>query len=128
MTFEELTPWDLDLIRSNGSQMMAFTRCSDRYEAIARCTLSCLHAKGYDFLASVPHKDFVKFIANCIVPKHKYGTTQTNPSVNELIEAVFTAFKTERITLTRSNRESTWSTPKPSWYANDVTHKKPWMF
>lgn len=128
MTFEELTRWDLDLIRSQGSQMMAFTRCSDRYEAIARCTLSCLHAKGYDVIVSVPCKDLVKFIANCIVPKQKYGSTAYTPSVDELIEAVFTAFKTERITLSRSTRESTWSTPKASWYANDVTHKKPWMF
>lgn len=127
MTFEDLTTWDLDLIRSHGIHALAFTKCNDRFEAIARATLSCIHAKGYDFLASVHHKDFVKFIATCIVPKQKYGSTSVVPSVNELIEAVFIAFKENRITLSKS-RESTWSTPKESWYSRANTPKKPWMF
>lgn len=126
MKFEDLTQWDINLIKSNGANMLAFTRCNDRYEAIAECTLSCIYAKGYKLDPYPNH--FVKVLADKLKPSYGYGSSRTEMSVEDVIKAIFTFMDDQKIGIFKDeSREATWTQPNDSWYHRPPNYKKPWV-
>jgi hypothetical protein len=127
MTFEDLSQWDLDLIKSVGVAMFATTSRVDRFEILTESTLRCIQAKGFDILPKV--KDLTKEISQAIPPKQSYGSATYNPTATEIIAEVFNYLRICKFEIIKDvSREPTWSSPKASWYANIETPKKSWQF
>lgn len=127
MKFEDLSQWDLDLIKSVAISLFTSTKVTDRYEALADSTLRCIHARGYDVIPS--QKDLLRVMVSALPPKQGYGTSRHEPTATEIIREVFEYLKICKYDLVKNEkRESTWSTPKTSWYANNDAVKKSWQF
>lgn len=124
MKFEDLSQWDLNLIKSNGVALYVNTAASDRYQILAEVTLSCIRAKGYN-LSSEP-KNLVKKIAMAIAPS---GFKSNSHSAEDLIRLVFEFLLDQKIDIIKDDtREATWSTPKASWHTPSDNYKKPWQW
>jgi hypothetical protein len=128
--FEDLTPWDIHMIKDRGVWLLANTRLDNRYIAILSVTIDCIEAKGYD-LSSKP-----KNLQDVFVSKYDEGSgyrsssgSRTTFSATELISKVFDLLAEQNIELVKSQREPTWTQPRESWYIKaDSQIKKPWMY
>lgn len=124
MTFDDLTQWDLNLIKDHAVNILVNTRITCRYMALTSATLGCLHAKGYNL--SVNIKNLESKISKEIQPN---GFRSNNsPSSTDVILSIFTYLNDNKIDIIRDDsRPATWSTPGPSWYSEYRGYRKPWM-
>lgn len=125
MVFEDLTDYDLSLIKSLAINLLINTKISNRYEALAETVLGCIYAKGFK-IAPYP-QNLVLVISKSMTPPVGWGAPK-EPSAIEIIRDIFVFLKSENIEILKDDRQSTWSGPRASWYTEYVNHKKPWMF
>lgn len=124
MKFEDLSEFDLNLIKSNGVYTLVNTRVSNRYEALAIVMLGCIHAKGFN-LSKEP-KDLLKRLTHDLPVSSLYGTD--NQPADLVIKKVFDLLASYDISLIKDeSRLPTWSTPSESWYTRSDNRKKPWV-
>lgn len=125
MVFEDLTDYDLNLIKSLAINLLINTNISNRYEALAETLLGCIYAKGYK-IEPYP-QNLVKVISKALTPHVGWGSSKELPAI-DILKDIFTYLKSENIQILKDDRQSTWSGPRASWYTEYVNHKKPWMF
>lgn len=125
MKFEDLTVFDLNLIKSQAIELLVFSRISNRYEALANVVISCINSKGYD-LVDMP-KDIVPKIVNHMTPGFGYGSTKSEDTPDEVVKKIIEFLEKHGTKFVLSNREPTWSKPNSSWYTPYDNTKKPWV-
>jgi hypothetical protein len=123
MRFEDLTKYDINLIKSLSVDLIVSSRTNCRYEAISATVLGCIYAKGFK-LSDYPNK-LVKTLADEMA-RREYK--KPSISAEDVMKYVFNLLQEMKLTIEKDeSREGTWSNPKPSWYTPNNNYKKPWM-
>jgi len=121
MKFEDLTLFDLNLLKGNAIYSLIHTNMS-RFEALAEATLSCIYAKGYK-LSPYPDK------LSLVIAKAIECSGTQQPSAEDLVKKIFEFIEQQKIGISKDDaREATWTQPRECWYTPYVPYKKPWMF
>lgn len=118
LKFEDLSTWDIGLIKSYAIDILVNTRETNRYVALTDSVLSCINSKGYNLsCTSNLLKDISKSLSD---------TSESNYSSDEIIYLIFEYLKSNNIVIIKDEtREPTWSrVPKPLDYK---PYYKPWM-
>lgn len=123
ISFEDLTVFDLNLIRSNAVDILNSSAGYCRYSALTESVLSCIASKGFNL--TNPPENLKKLVILELTPG--YRDTQSQSS-EELIKRIFNFIKLRTKIIKDESREPTWSTPKPSWYTSYDGYRKPWTF
>lgn len=120
MTFQDLSLWDLNLIKSNAIQIFSTTKCVNRCEALVESTLSCIYAKGFK-VEPYPNdlrKDLIQ----------KTSSLQGSIPANEIIEFIFKFISDFKLGIIKDeNRSATWSTLRDAVFNKKPEYKKPWV-
>jgi hypothetical protein len=120
ISFEDLTVFDLNLIRSNAVYILNSSAEYCRYSALTESVLLCVSSKGFN-LANPP-TNLKKLVISEITPGYRDPESQSS---EELIKRIFNFIKLRTEIIKDKNREPTWSTPKPSWYIAYDDYRKP---
>ena len=110
MTYSELTPWDLGLIKNEAIWILNNTKCNNRLEALTTAVFRFFGSNGYKI--HLTESFIVEFLSKDTYKK----------SSDDILESIFSKVGSQySCDLTRSN---SWSKqPKPL----DKEYKKSWM-
>lgn len=122
MTFEDLSEYDLNLIRSLSIGLLTNTKMVCRYEAMTETVLGCIYSKGFKIQ---PYPDDLFVSISNTLKSRSHGRQWPSQDVIKEIFIIITELKLE--ILKDETREATWVGPRASWYTPYVTYKKPWM-
>lgn len=128
MKFEDLTVFDLNLIKNNAVHILIETKVSNRYEALIMVVLSCVNSKGFN-LKNQP-KDLLKVMLSSFNQNvgYGYGSKDDSRSADEVIKNIIDKLHELGIEFVKDeSRKPTWSTPNDSWYTPYDTKKKSWV-
>lgn len=126
MVFEDLTDFDLNLIKSLAVGLLVDTKLTNRFEALTEIVFSCIHAKGYR--VDSYSNQLVSIISKHLTPIEFRGSISKEYLAVDVIRDIFKYLKDNNIEISKDNREPTWSSPRSAWYTPYVSPKKPWMF
>lgn len=121
MKFEELSQYDIDLIKSLAIGLLSNTKMGCRYDALSETVLGCIYSKGYKL---VPYPDQL----SKIVSDHlKTKSHQRQWPADDVIKEIFEYLHSQNIGFVLDeSREVTWKGPRSSWYTSYAGTKKPW--
>lgn len=123
MNFEDLTDWDVLLIKDLAVNTLVNTRINNRYEALADVILGCVKAKGFNLTTNID----AKFIADKLTPFQGYGAKAEVSSV-DVMKQIFEFIRDQNIGIVKDEtREPTWCQPNNGWYHRVKTYKQPWV-
>lgn len=127
MTHDDLTVFDLNLIKSMASNLLVNTRINCRYEALSEVVLSCIYAKGFS-VEPYP-SNLSNVIAKAIAYPPDFRDSPRDYNAEEVIKAVFRYLVKNNLEIKKDeSRNPTWSRPNPSWYIQHVNKKYPWQW
>lgn len=118
MKFEDLTVFDLNLIRSQAIHVYV-DKSVNRYEALFEVLSSCIHAKGFKF--DPFFKDFKNKVLDAV-------DWRSAGSSLEILKHMFDAIEKFSSIVLNEGHVPTWPIPKDSWYNRVDSTKKPWVF
>lgn len=125
MKHEELTVFDINLIKNNAIELLTKTKITDRYIALCESIVSCVYSKGFN-LSPYPNM-LVSTMARDL--RIKLNDTKNVISSDDIIKEVFIYLQAQNIVFIKDDsREPTWSTPSRLWYTDVVSYKKPWVY
>lgn len=126
MTFEDLSVFDLNLIKSNAVNMLVTTRISCRYEALTEAVLNCLYAKGFT-LDPYPETLFRDTIKEITPVSYGFHSSVKSEPADVVIQEIFQYFNKLGISIKKDEtKQPTWSTVPVQ--SNEKPPKKPWVF
>jgi hypothetical protein len=127
MKFEDLSIFDLNLIKSNAAQKMIAKQGWDRFAAICEAVLDCIYSKGFN-LSGGP-RDLQNYVTKALEPEWTFGIQKSTLSSDDLIQKTFTVLKELNIDILKDEtREATWSKLTDRHFNKYDDSKKPWMF
>jgi hypothetical protein len=124
MTYDDLTVFDLNLIKSMASNLLATTKMNCRYEALSEVVLSCIYSKGFQV------EPYPKSLSLVIAKEVSYSPlNHRDYTADEVIKAIFGYLQKHKLEIKKDeSRNPTWSTPKPGWYIQHVNKRYPWQW
>lgn len=124
MKFQDLSEFDLKLIKDLAVQAYVNTSVKDRFRALTDSTIGCISSKGYEIVGN--HGDLLRasqLAGTRPETSHPFMTSE------EIIENVFKILESHNLILVRDeNATPTWTTPKESWYTKAESYRKPWTY
>ena len=122
MEFEDLSQYDIELIKSLALGLLTNTKMNCRYEALTEETLACIYGKGFK-IEPYPGKLSIA-ISNDLKSKGHNRTW----AASEVVKEIFQVLKSLNVVITKDEtREATWKNPGPKWYTPYANYKKPWV-
>jgi hypothetical protein len=128
MKFEDLSEFDVKMIKDHAVNMFVTTKTKDRFKAIIDSTIGCISSKG--FIVVGDRANLMKAaIESNASPSDRFGSNQNSMTPIDIIKSVFELFEKHQLSVVRDETVTpTWTTPKASWYTEYESYRKPWTF
>lgn len=120
MKFEDISPFELNLIKSEAVRLLVNSRLNNRYEVLANVIIGYLGSKGYT-LEHVPNKIIEKIKVE-MSPSHGHKEESADDTIKNIL-----LFLEKHGVVFNKTKESTCSNPNKSWYTPYDNRKKPWV-
>lgn len=127
MKFEDLSEFDIRMIKDHAVNLFVTTKVKDRHKALTDSVLGCISAKGFIIVGH--RQDLISAATKEIAPLDKYGSSSSTLSSDEIIKLVFKFLADHKLDIVRDETVNpTWTTPKQSWYTKAESYRKPWTY
>lgn len=124
MRYEDLSVFDLNLIKSNAAYFMISKKGWNRYNCLSEAVLDCIRSKGFNLSNPVD----IKWLSTNLEPAWTFGIQSTTPSSDELILKIFNILIQNNVVILKDEtREPTWSKLTDRHYNKYDDLKKPWV-